>query len=93
MAENKWELCQKAFESNRNSIKIDICEQILELILTESKSGSFHIFRFDIYILISASFCLNMYDIRLKDTAANQGCGMHWPEGLDRVTRYLSVNL
>ena len=34
--------------------------------------------------------CLNMYDVRLKDTYP--ACGMNWPPALPAITTYLGVN-
>jgi hypothetical protein len=36
--------------------------------------------------------CINMYDIRLRDKSANDGCGLYaWPAGLRALVTYLSV--
>jgi hypothetical protein len=41
----------------------------------------------------SGKMCINMYDIRLRDVSAGDGCGMNvWPPGLTELKQYLSVN-
>jgi carboxypeptidase D len=59
-------------------VKIAACESILESILDWSREGG--------------QMCLNMYDMRLRDTAPGQGCGMAWPNGLSDTAKYLSVS-
>ncbi|KAK2731947.1 Cell death protease [Myotisia sp. PD_48] len=55
-----------------NKIHITDCEQVLQQILEESrKDGK----------------CLNMYDIRLRDTFPS--CGMKWPPDLSTIAPYL----
>lgn len=64
--------------STTELIKLDVCERILDHVLTESQANG--------------QFCINMYDIRLKDTTADGGCGMNfWPPGLSNLRKYLSV--
>ncbi len=58
----------------------DNCEGILKSILDASLENG-------------TKFCLNMYDVRLRDTGFGQGCGMSWPTGLDITGTYLSVSL
>ncbi|EFQ98970.1 carboxypeptidase KEX1 precursor [Nannizzia gypsea CBS 118893] len=53
-------------------VHVDECERILELILDTTKADG---------------KCLNMYDIRLKDT--DDSCGMNWPPDISSVTSYL----
>lgn len=55
------------------------CEGILKSILDASLENG-------------TKFCLNMYDVRLRDTGFGQGCGMSWPTGLDITGTYLSVS-
>ena len=34
--------------------------------------------------------CINIYDIRLEDTAP--ACGMNWPPEIPRITNFLGVS-
>ena len=61
----------------QEKIKYETCEEILQRILEHSKTPN----------------CLNMYDVRLRDSSPDQGCGRTWPNGLDLTESYLSVIL
>eukprot|EP00842_Homolaphlyctis_polyrhiza_P000314 jgi/Hompol1/1283/HPOL_001160-RA len=74
-AQQQWTECQTLLQS-RELIKYRTCESIPEQILDESRAGG--------------KFCINIYDIRLRDTGPNQGCGMAWPNGISELTTYLS---
>ncbi|KIV99262.1 uncharacterized protein PV09_09032 [Verruconis gallopava] len=64
--------------SNGGKDKVDTpsCESILQIILQETET-----------VESGTRKCVNMYDIRLKDTAPS--CGMSWPPDLAEVTPYL----
>jgi len=41
----------------------------------------------------SGQFCINMYDIRLRDNDKKGGCGLYsWPLTLGGMTKYLRVS-
>src|SRR5215471_6486712 len=58
-----------------DSISIPACENVLEQILD---------------VTHQSEKCINMYDIRLRDTYP--ACGMNWPADLANVTPYLRRN-
>jgi carboxypeptidase D len=64
--------------SNGGKDKVDTgsCEQILQVLLQQTQNKE-----------NGKTMCLNMYDVRLKDTAPS--CGMSWPPDLVDVTPYL----
>lgn len=68
--------CKELYQ-RQEKIKYDTCEEILQKILEYSRQEK-------------DKFCINMYDVRLRDTGPDQGCGMAWPKGLDATTAYLS---
>jgi len=73
--ENDTKVCLHRLAS-KETIKDDFCEQLMQTILSASKSNG--------------QFCINMYDIRLRDNGPNDGCGMYvWPDGLQDVYKYL----
>ncbi|KAH9274833.1 hypothetical protein BASA83_002542 [Batrachochytrium salamandrivorans] len=74
-AQKGWDEC-KVLLGNKEALKYPECEKILEQILHESRS--------------SGKLCINVYDVRLRDEKANQGCGLSWPTGLDHMIKYLS---
>src|ERR1700710_1309890 len=65
-------------ESGGND-KVDMpqCEQVLQEILRETQTKGQD----------GKSQCVNMYDVRLKDSYPS--CGMNWPPDLTEVTPYL----
>jgi carboxypeptidase D len=64
--------------SNGGKDKVDTpsCENILQVLLQQTSSME-----------NGKSMCLNMYDVRLRDTSPS--CGMSWPPDLEHVTPYL----
>jgi len=66
-----------ALEYQRNDkIKNYSCEFILDTILDGSTANG--------------QYCINMYDIRLRDTDKRGGCGLYsWPLTLGSMTKYL----
>ena len=66
--------CKGLMERTRNDIPVTVsqCEDVLNgFLMDTTKDGK----------------CLNMYDVRLKDTSGS--CGMNWPPDLPAVTKYL----
>ncbi|KAI9311883.1 Alpha/Beta hydrolase protein, partial [Dichotomocladium elegans] len=61
-------------------INIGACERILEYILEGTITTKDDI-----------EYCINEYDIRIKDELKSEGCGMSWPHDLDFVKAYLSA--
>ncbi|KAJ3396164.1 Cell death protease [Lobulomyces angularis] len=75
-AKKIWENCKKHYEQ-KNTIKDNVCEGILEKMLDFSRANG--------------KMCINMYDIRLHDEGPNDGCGLFkWPPGLDLLNKYLA---
>ncbi|KAI8999964.1 Alpha/Beta hydrolase protein [Gaertneriomyces semiglobifer] len=70
-----WEKCQTELLQGERIHGSLSCERILDQITAQSLEGG--------------KYCLNVYDIRLRDTGPNQQCGMSWPPGLADVTNYL----
>ena len=70
-------ICQKDLAVDGNKVDYSSCEDILQDILryttTTNSKGK--------------QECLNMYDVRLKDSYPS--CGMNWPPDLASVTPYL----
>lgn len=77
--ESQQAVCERAISENGGQDKVDMsqCEQILQEILIETKTVGAD----------GKQQCLNMYDVRLKDTYPS--CGMNWPPDLKQVTPYL----
>jgi carboxypeptidase D len=77
--ETQQSVCIKALseENGKDHVDLPQCEQILQDILrvsqVEGPDGRMQ--------------CVNMYDVRLKDTYPS--CGMNWPPDLEDVTPYL----
>lgn len=72
--EQHYAECVAELDKNngRDRVHVSICEKVLSAILDENrKDGK----------------CINMYDIRLKDSYPS--CGMNWPPDLEYVTPYL----
>lgn len=74
--EDQHRQCERDLMSNKDSVDIGSCESILQSILsmTNKKQGN-------------DQDCINMYDVRLRDTYPS--CGMNWPPDLVNVTPYL----
>ncbi|KAK3359035.1 Alpha/Beta hydrolase protein [Lasiosphaeria hispida] len=70
-------ICQKELAISKSSVDHSSCEAILQNMLqltaTPGSDGRLQ--------------CLNMYDVRLRDTYPS--CGMNWPPDLKSVTPYL----
>ncbi|ELR06609.1 Cell death protease [Pseudogymnoascus destructans] len=78
--ESQQAICIEALDKNDGANRIDTmqCEKILQEILrlTQVKGAN------------GEMECVNMYDIRLKDTYPS--CGMNWPPDLKHVEPYLA---
>lgn len=76
--ESSYRICQKNLASQSQAeVDSSACESVLQEILRLTQtSGS-----------DGKSQCINMYDVRLKDTYPS--CGMNWPPDLKDVTPYL----
>ncbi|KAI8850787.1 Alpha/Beta hydrolase protein [Chytridium lagenaria] len=58
-------------------IRTQVCERIMDIILDYSKTDG--------------KQCVNMYDIRLRDSDQREGCGLNtWPPGVRSLRDYLS---
>ncbi|KAI1416238.1 alpha/beta-hydrolase [Hypoxylon sp. FL1857] len=75
--EAQYRVCQKDLATAGNHVDNSACEHVLQEILrlTQSKNSK------------GENECINMYDVRLKDTYPS--CGMNWPPDLGFVTPYL----
>jgi carboxypeptidase D len=69
-------MLSKHIASGNLSVDEPQCEAVLQTILSETSKGSG-----------KASKCINMYDVRLRDTYPS--CGMNWPPDLTNMTPYL----
>ncbi|TPX35038.1 hypothetical protein SmJEL517_g02409 [Synchytrium microbalum] len=70
------ENCKRAFSKGGPKIHYDTCDMIMERVLLQSRAGN--------------RPCINMYDIRSKDSKPNGDCGLsEWPKSLPYVTEYL----
>jgi carboxypeptidase D len=75
--EQQQKICiKKLNDGGADHVDTSECEQIMSLILEETKDRSAD----------SMNQCVNMYDIRLRDDSS---CGMNWPPDLSDVTPYL----
>ncbi|KAJ3269000.1 Cell death protease [Terramyces sp. JEL0728] len=78
VAQGYMDLCKKELKLNPYLISSQHCEKIMDVIMQASvKDGG---------------FCLNKYDIRLRDHGPNEGCGMSWPPGVYDMAKYLSLH-
>ncbi|KAI1390044.1 alpha/beta-hydrolase [Hypoxylon trugodes] len=68
--------CRKNLATEGNHVSSNTCEHVLQEILRVTSTRG-----------ASGSECVNMYDVRLKDTYPS--CGMNWPPDLGFVTPYL----
>ncbi|KAH7030769.1 serine carboxypeptidase [Microdochium trichocladiopsis] len=76
--ESSYRICQKQLAAHgKPEVDSTACESVLQdiLRLTQTTDGE------------GRSQCINMYDVRLKDTYPS--CGMNWPPDLKDVTPYL----
>ncbi|UPL00807.1 hypothetical protein LCI18_011741 [Fusarium solani-melongenae] len=64
--------CERVIASSPGRVDYGECEEILKNILELTREGN---------------NCINMYDVRLKDTYPS--CGMNWPPDLEYLTPYL----
>ncbi|KAL7623315.1 Cell death protease [Parahypoxylon ruwenzoriense] len=74
----QYRQCRKDLSlSGSNHVSNGECERVLQEILrlTQTKNSK------------GESECVNMYDVRLRDTYPS--CGMNWPPDLEHVTPYL----
>jgi carboxypeptidase D len=67
--------CHKIMSDKPGHVDYRECEEILSQMLIFLKSGD------------SDSACINMYDVRLRDSYPS--CGMNWPPDLKQMTPYL----
>ncbi|KAJ3317875.1 Cell death protease [Boothiomyces sp. JEL0866] len=78
IAQNYLDLCKKELKLNPYLLSSQHCEKIMDVIMEASvKDGQ---------------YCLNKYDIRLRDHGPNEGCGMSWPPGVYSMGKYLSLH-
>ncbi|KAI5462400.1 serine carboxypeptidase [Mariannaea sp. PMI_226] len=68
-------VCETIMASNPDHVDYTECESILGDMLRATKTNN------------GAQSCINMYDVRLKDSYPS--CGMSWPPDLEFVTPYL----
>ncbi|KAI1142531.1 alpha/beta-hydrolase [Hypoxylon sp. FL0543] len=75
--EAQYRVCRKDLATSSNHVDSSACERVLQdiLRLTATKNSK------------GENECINMYDVRLKDTYPS--CGMNWPPDLKSVTPYL----
>ncbi|KAK5017791.1 Cell death protease [Cryomyces antarcticus] len=70
-------ICVKDLDAGRKDhVDTSSCEMILQEILRVTQEQS-----------SSGTQCLNMYDVRLRDSYPS--CGMNWPPDLEQITPYL----
>ncbi|KZL68526.1 serine carboxypeptidase [Colletotrichum incanum] len=77
--EQQWRICRTSL-AVANTVDFSECETVLQNLLEQTAK-------------INAKGereCINMYDIRLRDTYPS--CGMNWPPDLVNVTPYLRRN-
>ncbi|KAK0653412.1 Pheromone-processing carboxypeptidase kex1 [Lasiodiplodia hormozganensis] len=71
-------VCVKTLDAGgAGHVDVGDCEEILSTLLSVTQDRSND----------KEHQCLNMYDIRLRDT--NEACGMNWPPDLEQLTPYL----
>lgn len=80
--ENKQRECLQSLAEKGSNLTVhdSICERVMNTILQES-------FQNTGLKKTDPNACINVYDIRLRDTFG--ACGMNWPEDLETVTPYL----
>ncbi|KAM3586229.1 Cell death protease [Umbelopsis sp. WA50703] len=76
IASQHLNLCRRAID-NEELISMGICEQLLTDTIDSST-----------YMKGNEMFCINQYDIRMKDEPSPD-CGMSWPHELTQVQKYL----
>lgn len=69
--------CKKEWDAGEPRVDVRQCEGVLQTILKETSKVEAD----------SKRHCINMYDVRLRDTYPS--CGMNWPPDLVNVTPYL----
>ncbi|KAI8305100.1 Pheromone-processing carboxypeptidase KEX1 [Colletotrichum sp. SAR11_59] len=74
--EQQWRICRTSL-AVENTVDFSECETVLQDLLAETAKVNAK----------GQRDCINMYDIRLKDTYPS--CGMNWPPDLVNVTPYL----
>ncbi|GLA41207.1 cell death protease [Aspergillus niger] len=65
-------VCKSRLETGKNKVHLNDCEKVMNALLDKT---------------VEDNKCLNMYDIRLRDTT--DACGMNWPTDLEDVKPYL----
>lgn len=81
--ESKTKRCSEYFETHDNDragLAIPVCDEVLDGILRE-------LFLASGLKKSDPNACVNVYDIRLRDTFSS--CGMNWPPDLANVSPYL----
>lgn len=81
--EHQHKLCAQYFDTHDNDragLAIPVCDKVLDTLLRE-------LFLDTGLPKSDPNACVNVYDIRLRDTYSS--CGMNWPQDLDNVTPYL----
>ncbi|KJZ78210.1 Pheromone-processing carboxypeptidase KEX1 [Hirsutella minnesotensis 3608] len=71
----KQRVCDRMLAANPGHVNYDECEDVLTSMLRLASKGS------------GDNACLNMYDIRLRDSFPS--CGMNWPPDLKKLVPYL----
>jgi carboxypeptidase D len=67
-----------ALSPDQQPVGIDNCEGVMNAVLEPFSK-----------VVDGTEMCMNVYDIRLMDTAP--ACGMNWPPDLKQVTPWLRV--
>jgi carboxypeptidase D len=75
--EMQHRICQKQLAVSPGKVDLSECEAILSSLLAETT----------VMGLDGKRKCVNMYDVRLKDSYPS--CGMNWPPDLVNITPYL----
>ncbi len=76
-AETSLKVCKQQYAQSAR-IKTGACDSILDEIISQSKEGG--------------QMCINVYDIRLRDTVPDGQCGLFdWPPRLHEMKAYLTV--
>lgn len=77
--EQQWRICRTSL-AVEHTVDFSECETVLQNLLAETAKVNDK----------GGRDCINMYDIRLKDSYPS--CGMNWPPDLVHVTPYLRRN-
>ena len=86
--ENQLNICRNLMKTGVK-VSMDQCEEVLNTILRVTRDEFSPFLRTILTSRHSDQGCLNMYDVRLRDTYPS--CGMNWPPDLSDVTPYLRV--